>query len=48
MDFSVLTVESNCLRAIENTVFLGSRIEKFHSLLNYFQDITSVIEIQMS
>lgn len=47
MDFSIVTVESNCFGAVENTVFLGPRIEKLHSLLNYFQDLTSVIEIQM-
>lgn len=45
MDFSILTVESNCLGAVENTVFLGPRIEKLLCLLNYFQVLTSVIEI---
>lgn len=28
MDFSIFAVESNCLGAVENTVFLGPRVGK--------------------
>lgn len=47
MDLSIFTVELNCLGAVENTVFLGPRIEKLLSLLNYFQVLSSIIEIQI-
>lgn len=47
MDLSAFTVEANCLGAVENTVFLSLRIEKFLSQLNYFQVLTSIIEIQI-
>lgn len=42
----ILTVESNFLDAVENTVFLGLKVEKPLSLSNYFNLLISVIRFE--